>query len=176
MSEPEALLRVFMPVAGLFPFGLGGYEAATEDRTPFLLVSLFLMGSGLYVFLKIRRRRNMSQSHPDWPIVVGTVIETWVRNISSEGGEAYSAMAKFRYLVADHEFIRKVEIGTKESEGLAREALRKLRMGAGIMVHYNPRNPAESYTDYSSGSEFFLLLYGILAFLIGLAFFCAAVF
>jgi hypothetical protein len=125
-------------------------------------VGVFLVGLGLYLYLKIYLRKKMIQSGQDWPIIKGTTIGARVKNGSSEGGDYYSPVVTYSYSVRGVVFIHEFMVLGKGSQNEAEDILNQI-LGKELKVHYNPKKPAQAFTDYDReergyGEYFFSLL------------------
>lgn len=87
-----------------------------------------------------------------WPQVRGTIIASKLqRSRDSEGGYSYRPDVSYRYAVKGKEFVaRRTRFGDWLKlgwPGVADRVVRRYPVGAAILVHYNPQDPAEAVLE-----------------------------
>jgi uncharacterized protein DUF3592 len=122
-GEASGLVRVWLCLCGLM-----------------LLISAPIAGLVMYRF---NREALASQS---WPTVEGKVIQATV-NEHVGIARRYSPRVEYKYQVQGKSYIgRRYQVINWEADKswLAEEAVRGLKAGKPVTVHYNPENPAQA--------------------------------
>jgi hypothetical protein len=126
--------------------------------TPNILFPLIFIGIGLVLLIIYFRNLGKVRASQSWPVVQGTVVESWVRrqeSADSDGSASYRYYpeVRYQYQVMGSQYLGdKITFGPKSggNRSAAEKMIAKYPSGARVMVYFQPDKPEISVLERSA--------------------------
>lgn len=170
-----AVVSFFWNISAVFE----GLAAYFPDKA-FVPGMMFFALAGIIVLLMLWASRRLLAQAAAWPQVAGRIVSSAVEHYRERVGGArtgklttfYEAVVEYAYSVNGREYhSTQLSFGGKIAGSQARAEAQAARYpeGGQVMVHYDPKNPANAVLDVE-------IAHGVMWIVIALAFFAAAIF
>ncbi|HYE78589.1 MAG TPA: DUF3592 domain-containing protein [bacterium] len=112
-----------------------------------LIMGPFMLWCGLDASRDDRRSRRIARESPHWPVAIGIVTTSEVREVHGDGGDGFAAGLVYEYEVAGQRYsasaINAATIATAGTPEGVERILEPYPVGAQVGVFYNPARPEE---------------------------------
>ncbi|MCS6906974.1 MAG: DUF3592 domain-containing protein [Anaerolineales bacterium] len=138
-------------------------------------------GLGIWLIASSRKQRQKLERSQNWPTTIAEIILAEVRERSQYDNEGdtrryYYPHVEYRYQVAGVTYQGDaLTLGARvgyPSPARARQELARYPVGAQVRAYFNPEDPKEAVLELRTTGSNFMLIFGILALLIGLCSLC----
>ena len=169
------VLSFFWNISAIFE-GLASYF---PPRAFLPGMAFFILG-GVMVLAILWASRRQAAEASGWPQIAGRIVSSTVEHYRQRVGGArtgslvtfYEAVVEYAYSVNDREFhSTRLNFGARVagSQQLAEAQAGRYPEGSQVMVHYDPKNPANSVVETE-------VAHGVMMIVVALGFFAAAIF
>lgn len=115
----------------------------------FVLPILILIGLGVFLFRRSKMRDTAKQAAQSWSSTMGTVIASTIQIKRTSESRSEIPVVVYQYQVNGNAYTgQTIKAGEQffnvRLMGDAQATIARYPVGAQVMVHYNPANPAES--------------------------------
>ncbi len=134
-----------MEIIGL----LGGLLGIVGGICAIILPIVTLIGFGIFVYHRSKMRDATRQAAQDWSSTMGVVITSTIQVKRSYKSRSEIPVVVYQYQVDGKPYTGQVvkageQFFSVRLYGDAQKTVARYPVGAQVMVHYNPANPAES--------------------------------
>jgi hypothetical protein len=137
----------------------------------YLILSLV----GLITIVSAIRSKRQADASQSWQATRGTVIESRIEKHTSTDGDgeestSYTPVVLYKYTILEKEYTGdRINFGAKNTNrNPATQTVTRYKVGAQVMVYYNPDKPGQSVLERSSNSGWLQILLGFALFIAGI--------